>query len=122
MTHTKSRVALFGAALLIAAGSAGAATVSECIAAVGVAKADIAAATTFEHERDRAGLQGKADSAILKLDQAKFGDAQENLSSMSTKVGELVNAAKPKLGADDGAVISADVAAAQACVTQLQTQ
>jgi hypothetical protein len=109
------------AAGLLAAGAAGAGTVSECIVDVTGAKTDIAAAN-FLHEKDRVGLLGKADSAIAKLDKGKFADASTTLSAMSSQVASLVGAAKPKLGAADGAVISADIDTAKTCVVQLMTQ
>ena len=117
----KTRSVLILAAAL-AAGSAQAATVSECVAYVGVAQASITAATTFAHAKDQVALLGKADSASLKLDSGKFADAALVLTDMSAKVTELVGAAKPKLDAAEGATISADIAAASACVAQLMSQ
>jgi hypothetical protein len=110
------------AAGLFAAGAAGAATVSECVGDVAVAKATIQGATTFLNERDRIGLVGKADSAMAKLDKGKFADASTTLSAMSSQVASLVGAAKPKLGAADGAAISEDVDTLSTCVVQLMTQ
>lgn len=116
-----SRTVLLVAAALFA-GSAAAATVTECITDVQIAKNDINAATTFANVKDQTGLSGKADSAMQKLDLGKFGDAAVVLQDMATKVTTLATAAKPKLGADDAALISADIATAQTCVTQLLTQ
>lgn len=120
MTRKCHTVLLVAAALF--SGAAAAATVTECITDVQLAKNDINAATTFVNAKDRVGLSGKADSAMQKLDTGKFADAALVLSDMSAKVSSLVTAAKPKLGATDGATISADIAAAQTCVSQLMTQ
>lgn len=110
-------------AALMGAGSASAATVTECIADVSVAQATILAATTFVNpQKDQVRLAATADNAISKLDAGKFGDASVKLSDMARKIDELLNASKPKLGAEDGAAISADIAAAQECVTQLMAQ
>lgn len=110
------------AASLLVAGSASAATVEECMIDVGLARNAVTAATTFVHAKDQEGLAGKADSASVKLSKGKFADASLDLASMTAKVAELVGAAKPKLGADDGAAINAAVGTASTCVTQLMTQ
>ena len=102
--------------------SASAATVSECITDVQLAANDITAATTFASARDQVGLLDKANSAAQKLDLGKFGDAALVLADMGSKVTTLATAAKPKLGSDDAALISADIATAQTCVAQLMTQ
>lgn len=117
----KCRIPVLVAAALLAT-SAGAATVSECITDVQIAKNDINTATTFLNVKDQVGLSGKADSAMQKLDMAKLADASQVLADMAAKVTTLVSAAKPKLGAADAALISADISTAQACVTQLMTQ
>ncbi|MGE5094507.1 MAG: hypothetical protein ACM3SO_05175 [Betaproteobacteria bacterium] len=116
-----SRITAVVAAALLAT-SAGAATVSECITDVQIAKNDINDATTFVSTKDQVGLSGKADSAMQKLDMAKLADASQVLADMAAKVTTLATAAKPKLGAADAALISADISTAQACVTQLMTQ
>ncbi|HEX4944881.1 MAG TPA: hypothetical protein VFV55_11050 [Usitatibacteraceae bacterium] len=121
-SHPKFRAVLVLTAGLLAAGTVSAATVSECVGDVSVAKADITAATTFVNAKDQTGLAGKADSAMQKLDKGKFADASLILADMAAKVTSLVSATKPKLGAEDGALISADIGVASTCVTQLLTQ
>ena len=116
-----TRIVLAAAAALLA-GHATAATVTECIGDVQLAKADILAATTFTNPFDQVNLAGKADGASSKLDKGKFADAAAVLADMASKVASLVGAAKPKLGTTDAAVISADIATAQTCVAQLMTQ
>ena len=117
----KSRIALCVAAALFS-GSAGAATVSECITDVQIVQNDVNAAVTFLNAKDQTGLSGKATSAMQKLDQGKFADASQVLADMAAKVTALATAAKPKLGADEAALISGDIATSQTCVTQLMTQ
>ena len=114
--------AALAAALLAAAASVQAATVSECIADVGVAQASILSATTFVNARDQANLSFKADGAVQKLDKAKVADAAQILADMAAKVTALATDEKPKLGAEDAALISGNIATAQACVAQLMTQ
>lgn len=119
---TNFRTVLVFTAGVLAAGSAGAATVSECIGDVAVAKAAIQGATTFLNAKDQTGLAGKSDGAMQKLDKGKFVDASQILADMAVKVTSLVNAAKPKLGAEEGAAISADIGASSTCVMQLLSQ
>jgi hypothetical protein len=114
--------AILAAAAFAFASAANAATVTECIADAQIIDNDILAATTFVNAKDQVQLAGKVDSVISKLDKAKFADALSDLDAMSKKVASLLEASKPKLGAADAALISADIATAQTCITQLMTQ
>jgi hypothetical protein len=116
------RTALVLAAGLFVAGSASASTVTECLDDVTITRNAITGAKTFLNANDQNNLAGKADGASQKINKGKFSDASTVLNDMSAKISSLVNAAKPKLGADEGAVISADIATASACVTGLMTQ
>lgn len=122
MTYAKTRAALAALFLSFAASAGAEVLTGDCIALVGDARATIEQATTFQNERDRTGLMGKADSAATKIDALKLTDAAEVLNDMAAKVATLAGAAKPKLGVDDAAVITMGINAAQGCVAALATQ
>jgi hypothetical protein len=108
---------LLGLALLFIAPPAQATTISECQAVIGVLITDTQAATLSA--KDESALLGKAQNASLKLDQAKFADALQKLVDYQNTLNALHGAAKPKISAADYATLSADVAAAIACVQDL---
>ena len=111
-------LALLALGLCFIAPPAQATTISECQALIGVLITDTQAATTLS-AKDEAALLGKAQNASLKLDQAKFADALQKLVDYQNTLNALHSAAKPKIGANDYATLSADVAAAIACVQDL---
>jgi hypothetical protein len=67
----------------------------------------------------RATLLSKLDGADAKIDQAKFCDALQKLQQFRNTVNDLLNAAKPKIDADEANTLLTGVNDAIACVQEL---
>ena len=101
---------------LFAGGAANAVYVGICayeFNAIGDAIGD-ATFTSRNSDRDEAGLLGKLDDAVTKVQQQKYDDAIQKLEDIRDKATALAGARKSKL--DSAAAINDAVGAAIACV------
>lgn len=108
-------------ALGLVALPATATTISECQGLIAMTKGDLAGVEIGggNPDRTRASLESKLDGASVKLDQLKLEDAQMKLTDFQTSVANLVDVPKPKISAEDAAILTGDAGAAFDCVQNL---
>jgi hypothetical protein len=118
----------FALALFVAAPLAHATTVTEVQAMLASLKTKTTTVTITgksAETKDRPGLIGKLDEAILKVDQAKFCDAIAKLNDFKARVNALIAAGKinqdPALGTTGQELLN-DADATIAALNELQVQ
>ena len=128
MKKTSFAAVLFALAMLVAAPLANATTVSEAQAMIASLKTKtqtVVITGKSAETKDRPGLLGKLDEAVLKVDQAKFCDAIQKLNDFKVKVNQLIVAGKinqdPAQGTT-GQELLTDADAAIAGLNDLVTQ
>jgi hypothetical protein len=114
-------------ALLVAAPIAHATTVTEVQAMLATLKTTTEGTILIgkSAEKEQAGLQGKLNEAVLKLDQGKFCDAIEKLNDYKASVNALIVGGKinqdPAVGTTAQQLLT-EADAIIAALNQLQTQ
>jgi len=115
---------LFAGTLML--GSARATTalvpgVDDCKDMIAALAADVATVNIDGRnaERDRAGLLGKLNEAVAKLDLGKFSDAVQKMTDFQLKVRNMAGGAKPKLDSQDAARLDAAAQAIIDCIILL---
>ena len=117
----------FAIAMFVAAPLVHATTVTEVQAMLATLKTntETVAITGKAADKDRAGLLGKVNEAVVKVDQAKFCDAIQKLNDFKVRVNALIAAGKinqdPALGTT-GTQLVADADSTIAAINQLQLQ
>ena len=107
--------------LFLTASPALATTVTECHAAIAIARAELAAVTIGGNNpvQTRASLDSKLNTADLKLNQGKFADALQALTQFRDKVLSLQSQGKISDGAGSVADLLTAANAAITCVNNL---